>query len=126
LEVQWVKLSKIQQILEAEILVEADNMDKEIKVAYSADLISDVLAMCSEQALLITGMTHIQVIKAARICDLAAVAFVRGKRPSPEVIELAKHWEIPVLLSRLTMYEASGLLFSAGLSGYRKINDPQL
>jgi len=119
-----LKLLKIQQILEAEILVEADNMDKEIRVAFSADLISDVLAMCCEQALLITGMTHVQVIKAARICDLSAVVFVRGKRPGPEVIELAKHNGIPVLLSRLTMYEASGLLFSAGLSGINQISDP--
>lgn len=120
-----LKFSKIQQILEAEILVEAENMDKEIGAAFSADLISDVLAMCCERALLITGMTHVQVVNAAGICDLAAIVFVRGKHPAPEVIELAKNKGIPVLFSRMTMYQASGLLFSAGLSGINRISNPR-
>ncbi|HAP31952.1 MAG TPA: hypothetical protein DCQ14_02700 [Firmicutes bacterium] len=112
-----MKLAQIQKILEAEILVDAGKMDEEIGMAFSADLISDILVMCREQALLLTGMTHIQLIKSAEICDLGAVAFVRGKRPGPEVVALAEQKGIPLLASRLTMYEASGLLFSAGLPG---------
>jgi len=117
-----LKLSEIQQILEAEVLVAAGNMDQEIEMAFSADLISDILVMCREHTLLLTGMAHMQVIKTAEICDLAAVVFVRGKRPGQEVIDLAEKKGIPVLLSRLTMYESSGLLFSAGLPGISKKN----
>ena len=112
-----MNLAQIQKILEAEVLVDAGKMDEEIEAAFSADLISDILVMCREHALLLTGMTHIQLIKTAELCDLAAVLYVRGKRPGPEVVALAAQKGIPLLSSRLTMYEASGLLFSAGLPG---------
>lgn len=112
-----MKLSEIQMILSAELLTNAGKMDKEIERAFSADMISDILLISKEHTLLLTGMVNVQVIKSAEICDLAAVVFVRGKRPEPEVIELAEEKGIPVLLSSLTLYESSGLLFSAGLPG---------
>lgn len=118
-----MKLVQIQQILEADVLVDAGKMDNEIELALSADLISDILLMRREQAMLLTGMTHIQLIKSAEICDMAAVVYVRGKRPGPEVIALAVRIGIPLLSSRLSMYEASGLLFSAGLPGYRRYSE---
>ena len=112
-----MKLAQIQKILKAEVLVDTGKQDAEIEMAFSADLISDVLLMCREQALLLTGMTHVQIIKTAEICDLAAIVFVRGKRPGPEAIALAEEKGIPLFSSPLTMYEASGILFSAGLPG---------
>lgn len=119
-----MKLSEIQRILAAEVLADAGKMDKEIEMAFSADMISDILLMCREQTLLLTGMAHLQVIKTAEICDLAAVVFVRGKRPEREVIELAEQKGIPVLLSKLTLYESSGLLFRAGLPGISLSEEP--
>lgn len=112
-----MKLAEVQQILRAEVLVGADKLDREIEAAFSADLISDMLAMCRAQALLLTGVTHVQVVKTAEICDLVAIVFVRGKRPGPETIALAQEKGMPLLLCYLTMYESSGLLFHAGLPG---------
>jgi len=120
-----LKLAQIQKIIEAEVLLDAGKMGTEIELALSADLISDILLMRREQALLLTGMTHIQLIKSAEICDLAAVVYVRGKRPGPEVVALAAQKGIPLLSSRLTMYEASGLLFSAGLPGHSRYSENQ-
>ncbi|NLJ33557.1 MAG: hypothetical protein GX349_03055 [Firmicutes bacterium] len=119
-----MKLSEVHRILRAEILVDAGKMDKDVEMAFGADLMSDILAMCQEQTLLLTGMTHIQVIRTAEVSDLAAIIFVRGKRPGPEIIALAKEIGIPLLLCKLTMYEASGLLFSAGLSGIHRDQEP--
>jgi predicted transcriptional regulator len=119
-----VKLSEIQRILRAEVLVDAGKLEKEVEMAFGADLMSDILAMCREQTLLLTGMTHIQVIRTAVVSDLAAIIFVRGKRPGPEVIELAEEAGIPLLLCKLTMYEAAGLLFGAGLSGINRDQEP--
>lgn len=119
-----MKLSEIQRILRAEILVDAGKMDKEVEMAFGADLMSDILAMCQEQTLLLTGLTHVQVIRTAQVSDLAAIIFVRGKRPGAEVIELAEKTGIPLLLCKLTMYEAAGLLFSAGLPGINRDREP--
>ena len=112
-----MKLTKVQQLLQAEVLVDAGKLDKEVERAFSADLISDVLVMCRDQTLLLTGMAHLQIVKTAEICDLAAIVFVGGKRPGLEAVALAKQKDIPLLLSRLTMYEAAGRLFAAGLPG---------
>lgn len=119
-----LKLAHIQQILQAEVLAGAGSLDREVEMAFSADLISDILVMCKEHTLLLTGMTHIQIIKTAEICDLAAVVFVRGKRPGPEAIALAAQNGVPLLLSRLTMYESAGLLYCAGLPGINRNPDP--
>lgn len=115
-----MKLAEVQRLLKAEVLIDAGKLDREVEMAFCADLISDVLVMCRDQTLLLTGMTHVQIIKTAEICDLAAVVFVRGKRPGPEAVALAEQKGIPLLLSCLTMYESAGLLFCAGLPGINR------
>jgi hypothetical protein len=42
---------------------------------------------------------------------------VRAKLPPPETIAVAKQAGIFLMATRYTMYEASGLLFQAGLPG---------
>jgi hypothetical protein len=46
---------------------------------------------------------------------------VRGKYPAPETLALAKELGIAVVLSGYTMFEASGLLYEAGLRGMGKL-----
>jgi predicted transcriptional regulator len=119
-----LKLSEVQRILGASVLVDAYKLDKEVEMAFGADLMSDILAMCREHTMILTGMTNIQVIRTAEMSDLAAVVFVRGKEPGQEVIEMAESIELPLLSTKLTMYEAAGLLYSAGLSGINKDVEP--
>jgi hypothetical protein len=47
--------------------------------------------------------------------DVAAIVFVRGKRPPVETIELADLEGIPLITSPFGMFELSGRLFLAGL-----------
>ena len=47
--------------------------------------------------------------------DMSCILFVRGKEPAEEVVSLAKLSHIAVLSTALTMYEASGRLYAAGL-----------
>jgi hypothetical protein len=46
-----------------------------------------------------------------------AIVFVRKKRPSPDVIELADNHEIPLLTTPFTMFSSCGRLFAKGLRG---------
>ena len=41
--------------------------------------------------------------------------FVRGKQPSDELIELAGEYDIALLSTELTLYIASGTLYTSGL-----------
>ncbi len=112
-----MKLVYIKSLLDAEVLSGIEWLDREVKSACGSDLMSDVLAFTSEQALLLTGLTNIQVIRTAEMSDLAGIMFVRGKRPGPEVIEMAKDMGIPLLLTGRQMYEACGILYKDGLAG---------
>ncbi|MDI3534085.1 MAG: hypothetical protein PWQ82_450 [Thermosediminibacterales bacterium] len=117
-----MKLSEIKDLLQAEILC-GKNLSVDIKFACGSDLMSDVLASCKEKAALLTGLTNAQVIRTAEMIDISAIIFVRGKRPSKEVVEMALEKGIPVLLTKLPMYEAAGILYTNGLKGTSEVDD---
>ena len=112
-----MKLADVQRILQAEILCGFEHLGRETQAACGADLMSDVLSFTKEKALLLTGLTNIQVIRTAEMSDLVGVVFVRGKRPGPEVIQLAESKGIPLFLSNYPMYESCGALYKGGLKG---------
>ena len=111
-------LASIASWLEAEPLAGRQWMDRSIEVVFSCDLMSDVLAFSTPHSLLLTGLANQQVIRTAEVAGMLGIVFVRGKRPSQPVLELAEEFSLPVLLTRLSMFEASGRLFSRGLRGY--------
>ncbi len=110
-------LREIKEILEAEIIGDVEDLDLEIDRAHGADLLSDVLTFSKSDSLLLTGLTNPQVVRTARIADIRAICLVRGKRPQDETVELAEQEGIPLLWTRLHMYESCGLLYSRGLPG---------
>lgn len=110
-------LREIKEILDAEVLVGEKSLDLEVEMVCGADLLSDVLAFTKAKSLLLTGLTHPQVIRTAEIAEVNAVCFVRGKRPPEETIELAKERDLPLLCTSLLMYESCGLLYEHKLAG---------
>lgn len=112
-----MKLKEIKNILEAEMLYGDEYFSKEIKVAYGSDLMSDVLTFVKSGSLLLTGLTNAQVIRTAEMAEIVAVCFVNGKKPQQETIELAREKNIPLLATKLFMYECCGRLHKKDLSG---------
>jgi len=112
-----VKLREIKEILDAEVAVGDDQLDKEVNTAFAADLMSDVLAFATAGSLLLTGVTNPQVVRTAEVLDIAAIIMVRGKRPSQETVLLAQELRIPILITRYIMFETSGRLHERGIVG---------
>ena len=110
-------LGEMRDILSAEVLVGSDCMDIEVRDAFAADLLSDVLAFAREGTLLITGITNPQVVRTAEMLELIGVVFVRGKKPDEGVIKLAQVKKVPLLSTRYIMFETCGRLFKDGLTG---------
>ena len=111
-----MKLREVRDILDAEVITGDANLEKEIKYAFAADLLSDVLTFSrGPGALLITGITYPQVIYAANTIDLGAILFVRGKRPNETALQLAIENQIPLLATRYIMFEACGRLYQHGV-----------
>ncbi len=116
-------LKEIKEILEAEVLVGEESLDLDIIMACGADLLSDVLAFTKSESLLLTGLTHPQVIRTAEIAEIKAVCFVRGKRPPAETVKLAKEKGVPLLCTSLPMYESCGRLYGSGLPGCSQVKE---
>jgi len=110
-------LAEMKDILGAEIVVGADCMDIEIRDAFAADLLSDVLAFAKEGTILITGITNPQVVRTAEMLELVGIVFVRGKKPDAETLKLAQIKKVPILSTRYIMFETCGRLFKNGLGG---------
>jgi predicted transcriptional regulator len=110
-------LRDVKEILNAEFIVGDDNLDLEVKTAFGADLMSDVLAFAKAGSILITGLTNSQVIRTANILDIAAIVMVRGKKPSTETINLAKELKIPLLTTKYILFETAGRLYAKGIVG---------
>ena len=111
-------LKEIKDILSAEVISGDHDLEKEIKYCFAADLLSDVLALgrgSGVLTLLITGITHPQVIYASNIFDLGAIIFVRGKRPTEATLQLAIENQIPLLATPYIMFETCGRLYQHGL-----------
>jgi len=112
-----VTLNDVKDILEAEVIVGRDQLGKEIKTAFSADLMSDVLAFAKTESLLLTGLTNPQVVRTADILDISAIIMVRGKKPSEETVKLAEQLKIPILSTKYILFETSGRLHRNGIVG---------
>lgn len=112
-----MKLKDVKAILNAEIIVGEEKLDMEVKTAFGADLMSDVLAFAKAGSLLLTGLTNSQVIRIAHVMDIAAIILVRGKKPPIETINLAKEFKIPVLTTKYILFETAGRLYTKGIVG---------
>lgn len=112
-----MKISEIRDILKAEVLAGGNNLDQVVAGGGGADLMEDVLAAVAKGSAILTGLTTEQVIRTARIAGVAVVVFVRGKRPDARVIEMAESFDLPVLLTRYSLFVACGRLYMNGLRG---------
>ena len=112
-----MKLSEIVRALDAKVINGNDQLDREITTCGASDLMSDILAGLSEGCILLTGLTTIQVIRTAMVAAVGAVVIVRGKMPPPEVIDLAREQELPLISSPYSMFVSCGRLHALDLTG---------
>ena len=108
-------LREIADLLDAKVLAGEKHLGTEVKTAFAADLMSDVLAFTHEGTLLMSGLTNPQVVRTAEMAGIRAIVFVRGKIPPPETVALAEDKGIPLLASKYTMFETCGRAYAAGL-----------
>jgi BioD-like phosphotransacetylase family protein len=70
--------------------------DREIRSVYISDMVSDIIGI-GEGSLLVTLQTHKNLIAAANLVDVSAIVFTRGKKPEPDVVQLAERAGIGLL-----------------------------
>lgn len=113
-------IQDVKDILEAEVLVGEEHLEREVHSACGADMMSDVLAFVKDQSVLLTGLVNPQVVRTAEMMDMVCIVFVRGKEPDEDVLELARERGLVLMKSERRMFTACGRLYEHGLRGGTK------
>jgi predicted transcriptional regulator len=111
-----MKICEIRDLLDATVLTGEELLEHEVASACCSDMMSDVLAYVKDQGVLITGLVNPQVVRTANMMDMVCVVFARNKVPTEEMVELAKECGIVIMRTAKRAFEASGILYTAGLS----------
>ncbi len=110
-----MNIREVAEIVEGNLVCEGLPSDSEVLKAFASDLMSDVLMLDTHSLLLITGLSNVQTIRTAEMADIKNILFVRDKKPTEEMIDLARKEGINIVLSKKSMYACCGLLFQAAL-----------
>ena len=111
-----MKFDQIRQILNAEVLCCEEIMEDEASSeAYASDMMSDVLAFVTDQTVLLTGLVNEQVIRTAAMLDMHCIVIVRGKQPTPGMVQLARQNGIAMLATGYNLFNSCGRLYTAGM-----------
>jgi len=111
-------ITEIAALIKAEFCCGEDLAHNDINTGCASDLMSDVLAYGKENAVLLTGLMNPQVIRTAEMMDIFCIVFVRGKKPSEDMINLAIERSFALLRTEHSMFAACGILHNAGLLDY--------
>ncbi len=116
-------VKEISTILDARFYAGEDQTDLDVQSACGADLMSDVMAFVKEKVVLLTGLMNPQALRTADLLDIKVVVFVRGKRPTSDLIEMAQDLGMILMTTKYSMFLACGRLYEAGLKsgGVREI-----
>ena len=112
-----MKLAEIRDVLDCEVLAGGDDLSVDIETVVASDGMSEILAFARPGALMLTGLTNIQSVRTADIANVRAMIYIRGKRPTEETIKVARNCGIPVLATKLGMFDVCGILYKLGLKG---------
>lgn len=110
-------LAEVKDILGCEVLTDDDDLTLEVHEVVASDGMSEILAFAKSGELMITGLTNIQSVRTADIAGVSAVIYCRGKRPDKKVVEFAKKIRIPVMVTKMVMFDICGILYNKGLKG---------
>ena len=110
-----MNIQEIRALTNASLVTGNTALTGEILRAYSSDLMSDVLTLDTDQLLLISGLANVQLIRTAEMADITAILLVRGKKTTPEMIDMADKAGLVILESPFSLFRASGVLFTNGL-----------
>ncbi|HYA48521.1 MAG TPA: DRTGG domain-containing protein [Burkholderiales bacterium] len=105
-----ITLRDVLTRLNGELLTPGIPLELECPKVFASDLMSDVLTSAEPGSFLLTGLVNQHVIRTCCLADLAAVVFVQGKRPDAGVMEQARAEHLPLIATKLPMFEACSRL----------------
>lgn len=114
-----MKVDEVVKLIDGIILSGKNILDKiDVKTAFAADLMSDVLAYVesdNNDVILITGITNPQIVRTAEMLDIPVIIVARGKTVPKETIKLADEKGIIIISTKNIVFTTSGILYTNGI-----------
>lgn len=111
-----MKLNELCSLISGVIVAGEGASDMDIESVFASDLMSDVLTIHSTKSIaLLTGLVNVQTIRTCEMSDIKVVIFVRGKKATDEMKELAEENEMILVETSFSMYRTAGILYTAGV-----------
>ncbi len=111
-----MKLKEIVTALEGVIVCGAEQSETEVLYGFASDLMSDVLTLKDfDHVLMITGLCNMQTIRTAEMSDINHIVFVRGKKVTEEMLELAQENNMVLIECSYSMFRTCGIVSALGL-----------
>lgn len=107
-------LREVVTLLNGTVYLGENRLDEEVEKGFASDLMSDVLTL-KETPMLITGLCNVQTIRTCDMATLDIVVFVRNKKPTPDMVELAEDNDMVLIATSYSMFRAVGMLYEAGI-----------
>ena len=102
-------LTELVSSLDLEIVHSAD-LSREVKGAYTGDLLSWVMTRLDADFAWVTIMNNVNVIAVASLADASCVIFTENAEIPDDVVEKAKRQNINLLKTKKTSFEISYLI----------------
>ena len=111
-----MKIGEIVHLIDGQIIEGEQYKDREITKIFASDLMSDVLTIdTDEQLLLLTGLCNNQSMRTCEMSDIKNVIFVRDKKATEEMLEIARDNEMILIQTPYSMYRTAGILYGKEL-----------
>lgn len=110
-----MKIQRIQELTDARIVCGQDKAGNDVQCAFASDLMSDVLTLECGGVLLVTGLCNLQTIRTAEMAEISYILFVRRKKVTPDMLEVARENNLVLLETDHSMYHTVGELYCNGL-----------
>ncbi|MBP9994523.1 MAG: hypothetical protein KBT67_06210 [bacterium] len=110
-----MKLTEIAELLNARVVCGQERLEEEQDIAFASDLMSDILTLGDNFPMIVTGLCTMQTIRTCEMGNLDIIVFVRKKKATPEMVELAEENDMVLMECDFSMFKACGLLWEAGL-----------
>lgn len=109
-------VEEVASLVNGKIVGGAQFKDQQVECVFASDLMSDVLTLKNDNNLmLMTGLCNLQAIRTCEMSDIGIILFVRGKKVTPEMLDLAEDNEMVLIETAFSMFKSSGILYGAGI-----------
>lgn len=111
-----MRINDVNVLVNGKIVLGVEQQLQEIDCVFASDLMSDVLTIRTDKSLmLITGLANLQTIRTCEMSDIKVIMFVRGKKVTEEMLELAAENDMVLIETKFSLYRTSGILYNAGI-----------